>query len=349
VPDRKNKLQTLRSVGRLAAKVGLLSGLLAGSFPSAFPQSAGPPGGKSITISAKPIAGFEINDPSRTRFGELEFRGGLVLTSSERTFGGLSALRVQEDGAHFIALSDRGLWLRGRIVYQDERPAGIADAAMAPVLVAGLEPARRWDTESLAEDGSTLCAGLEGVPNILRFDYGKEGFLARGRPITIPPELKDLPGNQGLEALVFVPEGFQQRGALIALSERGLTEAGDLKAFLIGGSTPGPFAVKRKDEYNISDAAILPGGDLLVLERKFSLESGAGMRIRRLPLGEIRPGALVDGPTIIEADMRCEIDNMEALSVHRAPSGEVRLTLLSDDNHSPLQRTLLLQFSMRGE
>jgi hypothetical protein len=37
---------------------------------------------------------------------------------------------------------------------------------------------------------------------------------------------------------------------------------------------------------------------------------------------------------------------MEGLSVHRLPGGEVVLTLVSDDNFSVLQRTLLLQFTL---
>jgi hypothetical protein len=37
---------------------------------------------------------------------------------------------------------------------------------------------------------------------------------------------------------------------------------------------------------------------------------------------------------------------MEGLSVHRAAGGEIVLTLVSDDNFSPLQRTLLLQFAL---
>jgi hypothetical protein len=35
---------------------------------------------------------------------------------------------------------------------------------------------------------------------------------------------------------------------------------------------------------------------------------------------------------------------MEGLSVHRSPGGETVLTLVSDDNFSTVQRTLLLQF-----
>ena len=44
--------------------------------------------------------------------------------------------------------------------------------------------------------------------------------------------------------------------------------------------------------------------------------------------------------------MGYQIDNMEGLSVHRAPDGALVLTLISDDNFSPLQRTVLLQFTL---
>jgi hypothetical protein len=44
-----------------------------------------------------------------------------------------------------------------------------------------------------------------------------------------------------------------------------------------------------------------------------------------------------------------QIDNMEGLAVHRASDGAIVLTLISDDNFSPLQRTVLLQFTLSGE
>jgi hypothetical protein len=47
--------------------------------------------------------------------------------------------------------------------------------------------------------------------------------------------------------------------------------------------------------------------------------------------------------------MGYQVDNMEALGVHRTPQGETVLTLLSDDNFSALQRTLLLQFTLLDE
>ncbi len=337
--------------GAVMRRLGVLvaAGLVLGStiaLASAPRLGAAP---VKIDVRANPIMSFERSDPTRTRFGKLEFRGGLELTSSYSAFGGLSALRLSEGGKRFLAISDKGRWFRGRILYGDGRPTGLADVEAAPALGRDGRPlsARGWfDTESIAEDDGTLYVGIERVNQIVRFDYGKDGLLARGVPIAVPPEVKRLPYNKGLEALVFVPVGLQLAGTLLALSERGLDAAGNLMGFLIGGSTPGIFSIKRIDEFDISDAALLPEGDLLVLERRFTWLTGIAMRIRRIALAGIRPGTLVDGPILIEADMRHQIDNMEGLATHRGAAGETVLTLVSDDNFSPLQRTMLLQFTL---
>lgn len=311
------------------------------------PRPVAPP--ERIEVAAKPILEFEARDPQRRQFGALEFRGGIQLTSSFRHFGGVSAIRVEPNGQRFLALTDKGYWLRGRITYDGAAPSGIADAEMAPILGADGRPlaARGWyDTEALAEDGGTIYVGIERVHQIVRFDYGKDGLLARGRPIPLPPEMRTLPANRGIEALAWVPKGMALGGTLLAISERGLDEAGDMRAFLIGGPSPGLFTVKRSDDFDVTDAAITPDGELLILERRFSLLRGPAMRIRRLALAAIAPGAVVDGQTLIEADAGYQIDNMEGLSVHRASTGELVLTLVSDDNFSSIQRTLLLQFTL---
>jgi hypothetical protein len=311
------------------------------------PRAAEPP--VSIDVFAKPITAFDHRDATRRQFGLLEFRGGLVLTSSFRQFGGLSAIRVQADGAHFIAATDKGWWLRGRITYADTRPTGIVEAEMAAILGPDGRPlaARRWyDTESIAQDGGTLYVGIERVNRIVRFDYGKDGLTARGQPIDVPSGVRTLPNNKGLEALAFIPRGLPLAGTLVAISERGLDKEGNTLAFLIGGPRPGTFTIRRSADFDISDAALLPAGDLLLLERKFSWTSGLFIRIRRVAQAEIKPGALVDGPSLLEADLGYEIDNMEGLSVHRSASGETVLTLISDDNFSALQRTVLLQFAL---
>jgi hypothetical protein len=91
---------------------------------------------------------------------------------------------------------------------------------------------------------------------------------------------------------------------------------------------------------------LLPSGDLLLLERKFSLLGGIGIRTRRIALASVAPGAVIDGPSIFNADLGNEIDNMEGIDAHVTPDGETVLTLISDDNFSMIQRNLLLQFTL---
>jgi hypothetical protein len=302
----------------------------------------------SIEVNARPIPSFDPRDRSHVRFGSLEYRSGLVLTSPFRGFGGLSGLRLDPKGERFIALSDHGSWFTGRIVYSGREMTGLADVEAAPMLGADGRPitARGWyDSESIALDGSLVYVGLERVNQVLRFDFSKGFTRSRGEVVPLPPAAKKLPNNKGLEALVMVPKGAALAGTLIAISERGLDQNGNLIAFLVGGSSPGQFSIRRTDNYDVSDAVLL-SGDLLILERKFSWLSGIGIRIRRIPLKSVAPGALVEGPSIFEADLGLEIDNMEGIDAHVTTEGDTVLTMVSDDNFSMLQRMLLLQFTL---
>ncbi|WP_407155150.1 esterase-like activity of phytase family protein [Bradyrhizobium sp. STM 3557] len=310
--------------------------------------SAGAP--VPIDVNARPLPSFDLRDRSRIRFGKLEYRSGLVLTSSFPGFGGLSAFRFLEpNGERFISVSDQGAWFTGRIVYSGRAMAGLAEVEAAPLLFMDGKPITEhgwYDSESLAIDGDIAYVGLERVNQVMRFDFSKGFIRARGEVVPLPAVAEQLPDNQGLEALVMVPKGLPLAGTLIALSERGLNADGNLIAFLVGGPSPGQFSVRRTDNFDISDAVILPPGDLLVLERKSSLFSGVGIRIRRIALASITPGALVDGAAIFNAGLGQEIDNMEGIDAHVTPEGDTVLSMLSDDNFSMIQRTLLLQFTL---
>jgi hypothetical protein len=258
---------------------------------------------------------------------------------------------MQPDGSRFIAVTDIGRWLRGRVVYSGSAPSGIAEAEMAPMLGPDGRRlvARGWfDTEAIAEDGGAIYVGIERVHRIVKYDFAKSGFQAKGVPIPLPPEFKGMPSNGSIEALAFVPKGLPLAGTLIVITEAALDGSRNNRAFLLGGPSPGEFSVKRVDDFDVTDCALLPGGDLLILERRFSWLRSA-LRIRRLASGDLRPGATVDGSVVFYADFGQQIDNFEALGVHRAASGETVLTLVSDNNFSPLQRTLLMQFTLTGE
>jgi hypothetical protein len=206
--------------------------------------------------------------------------------------------------------------------------------------------ARGWyDTEAMAREGGTVWLATERVNRIVRFNIGRDGLAARAQVVPIPPGIASLPHNKGIECLEFVPAGLPHARSLIAISERALDEAGNIKGFVQSGAAWSEFAIKRIGDFDVTDCALTPKGDLLVLERSFSRFRGVAMRIRRMALASIQPGATIDGPVLIEADMGYQIDNMEGLSVHRDGSALV-LTLISDDNFSMIQRTLLLQFTL---
>lgn len=349
---------------RAASRRGFLLGggavLATSAMPAFAPaQPATRPAGEAehaftepvkIDVNARPIPAFDPRDRSHVRFGSLQYRSGLVLTSPYRGFGGLSGLRLDAKGERFIAISDQGAWFTGGIRYSGQAMVGLDDVEAAPLLGANGRPIterRFWyDSESIALDGSTVYVGLERVNQVLRFDFAKGFTRARGEVVPLPEAASRLPNNKGLEALVFVPKGLPLAGTLIALSERGLDPDGNLIAFLVGGPAPGQFSVRRTENYDISDAVLLPSGELLILERKFSWLAGVNIRIRSVPLKSIAPGAVVDGPAIFHADLGNEVDNMEGIDAHVTADGETVLTMVSDDNFSPLQRTLLLQFTM---
>ncbi len=304
--------------------------------------------GGPVTVSARPIAAFEPRSPEKTRFGKLAFRSGLVLSGDHSRFGGFSGLwRGGVSGSDLVAVTDNGFWLTARVTMRDGRLTGFDRAELAPILgVSGrpLHRSRYYDTESLCLAEGVAYLGVERTHDVLRFDWAGEGVMARARIVPVPREVKRLPNNRGLEAIGVVPAGQPLAGAIVAISERsGADDEPTLGVIL--GRQPGLFQVIRHDGYDITDLAFLPDGDLLLLERWYRPLRGVGMRIRRVPGLSLKAGALLDGPVLIEADLGQEIDNMEGLSVHH-DQGKTVLTLISDDNFSFLQRTVMLEFVM---
>ncbi|BBF94681.1 esterase-like activity of phytase family protein [Blastochloris tepida] len=307
----------------------------------------------ALAVQATPVTSFDPGEPERKRFGRLEFRGGLELSADNPAFGGWSGLRLDAAGERILAVSDAGVWLTGRLDTANGRLSGLSDVRIAAMRGTAGEPLARIgraDVESLAVDGSACYVGIERVHEIRRYDCSGAPFAARGMPRPVPPALKKMPKNSGLEALVAVPRDLggaasALAGSLIGITETGETGEADSLGFIIRGSRFATFRVKRSDDFSITDAA-LAGSDLLVLERHFSLLRGVSMRVRRIPLSAIEPGAVVDGEVLMTAGRGQQIDNMEGLAVHTNAAGETILTMISDDNFSFLQRTLILQFAL---
>lgn len=333
--------------------------LIAAAFVFAFPllTASGPAHaldllseGTPARMTTRQIDQFKIGR-SETKFGSLTYLGGLELISPDRNVGGLSGLISLEDGRQILAVTDNGIWFSADIEQApDGRPLGLSNARYADMLDQkgrALRKGNGSDTEALAIDGSTVLVSAERVNTIYRFPWplttGKERLVGE---LALSPEIHTLRGTKGLESIAVAPPGSPIAGTLVAIAERGKTGDDNLPGFLIGKGKVERFAVVRSDRYDATDAAFLPDGTLLLLERRFNLRDLVGMRIRRFAADSVRPGAELKGEILMEADYGNQIDNMEGLDIHRDAQGRTILTLISDNNRSILQRTLLLRFML---
>jgi hypothetical protein len=166
---------------------------------------------------------------------------------------------------------------------------------------------------------------LERNDRILLYPAG--GGLPRRAP---SPDVK-FPYNLGMEALDADP----QAGAdayVVGAEASGQTWVCRLSA----GCSADALVPKAKDA-GLSAVAVLPGGGRAYLLRAVNLLEGVRVTLR-----------IVDasGKTIDELRLArpLAVDNFEGLAALPRADGQVRFYLVSDDNFSRLQRTLLLAF-----
>ena len=319
-------------------------------FSHAVGDSVAP---KTIEIETIPVS-FAPLDPKRTRFGLLEWRGGFEIESKDRNFGGLSGLVIDKDGSRIVAVGDRGTWFAAQLSYKDAVLDGLSDARLAPLTDRKGRPIARKtmrDAEALAIDGSSLSdgllVGLERNPRVLRYGFDGRFPKRKASPLKIPKEMSRGPNNKELESVARLPGSQPFRAGLMVVSERHLDKQGNILGWIVGGPRAGRFSLRRIRDYSITDIAVVPGSsDIITLERRFTPTTGAGMLLRLIKAKDILPGSTADGTVLFEANQLYSIDNMEGLAVHETPDGELRLTVVSDDNFSILQRTLLLQFAL---
>ncbi|WP_420413194.1 esterase-like activity of phytase family protein [Roseibium sp.] len=306
--------------------------------------------GEPVKVRTRPIETFHIGHPDR-EFGALTFLGGFEILASDRKTGGLSGVISLNGGNELLAVTDNGHWVAATVEQTDTgAPKGLSDLRFAPLLGADGKTLRaRWghDTEALTLAPSGLYVSAERNHAIYHYAWpllsGKAKMLGQ---VAVPRDLGSLPRNTGIEALAVGPSGSALEGKLIAISETSPSDAHDLSGFILGPEKTARFSVKRHDRFDVTDAAFLPNGDLLLMERRFNMKDLIGLRLRRIEGSAIKPGAVLDGEYLLDADFNYQIDNMEALAVHQNAAGDTILTLLSDDNRSLLQRTLLLRFRL---
>ena len=286
-------------------------------------------------------ASLDWRDPQRRRLGGLTFLGGVYLTGPKPAFGGFSAMLVEGD--RFTLLSDGGNIVRFRMGadWQVRAPrfAELPDG-----------PGRGWhkserDSESLARDPATgqLWVGFERANQIWRFAPD----FTRAQARAAPSAMAGWPENGGAESLVRLRDG-----GFIVLAEsedgsaegtrRGLWFAGDP---VLAGQRSFAFSYRPPKGFKPTDAAELPDGRLVVLNRKVSLREGFTAVVTLVERGAVRPGRIATGREIARFAAPVVHDNFEAVAATREGQDTI-LWIASDDNQWRLQRSLLLKFRL---
>jgi hypothetical protein len=337
-PTFPSKTRPAAVRARLGSRRWVVAALGVALAFAAAPAGAADP----LILTATPVrvaAGTVIAGPG----GRLTFRGGLILRSRDRRFGGLSGLAVSADGATLLAVSNAGWWLSGRLIHDaDGVLTGLADMAIARIRGPDGAPTRgksQSDAEGLARapDGGYVVS-LESPHRLWRYPPGDAPWDSTPEVLALPEDLSAR-GNAGVEAL-----GYLGDGRLLVLCE-GCRAGGDLRGWAMNGEWRA-LAYPHDGFHRPSDLAVLSDGRVLVLERGFSLWRGIDARLMWAApesLGPDRRARLDLIATIEQSEL---LDNFEGLAARPGPNGETLIYLVSDNNFSPLQQTLLLHFEL---
>lgn len=316
------------------------------------PSMAGPV--RALKLETAKVA-FSVNDREASGIGRLKWLGTIRLTSDDKDFGGLSGLIVSDDGARFLAITDTANWVTGKLTYTNGRLTGAEGGMIAPMLDEKGEPmiGKQGDAEGLDSawhddvDGPVYVS-FEGHHRIWKYGPWDNGQRHVTGDIPLPDVAKALDSNGGLEALAVLSPW-----RIFAAAEYGKDANGDYPAWILPldlkGGAATSLSVEPKPPFSVTDAKLGPDGDLYILERAFSRQTGVATRLRRVPSADIAAAKSLKGEELALMGMSFVIDNMEGLALRRGPAGQTLVYVVSDDNfNAPLQQTLLMMFEVEN-
>ncbi len=268
---------------------------------------------------------------------QADYLGSFRWSLPDKDFGGFSGLEVSPDGMQFVAISDRGLVIEGRLQREDGRITGVEAGALHQLrnTDGGALGRYEFDAEGLAQDANgRLFMSFEAVHRV--WAYAQATATAE----TLPrhADFESMQNNSSLEALA-----IDANGALYTLPERSgkMTRPFPVYCFE-NDSWRVAFSIPRRGKFLPVGADFGPDGRLYLLERHLAGIFGFQTRVRSFRIGD---GAVEDEQTLIETSTATH-DNLEGLSVWRDASGAIRLTMISDDNFRAFQRTEFVEYRL---
>jgi len=271
-------------------------------------------------------------DASQTAVGDFRYAGGVAISARDtEQLHGLSDLEIAGTD-RLIAVGDLGILLEARLIFDAAgRLAGLADARITRLRDEdGTLPSDKTDVdaEGLAlMPGGDRLVSFERRHRILLYPAGG------GAPRRVSAPAEAFPPNAGMEALAADPEAGED-AYLVGAEESGSTWSCRAAAACIQGPS-----VEKPAEFGLVAMRRLARGQSAYLLRAYDEVRGVRVSLRIVGAGKI----------VAEMDLTAPltVDNFEGLGAEQRSDGGYRFYLLSDDNASPTQRTLLLAFDWR--
>lgn len=282
-------------------------------------------------------------DPARETLGRLRYLGGLDIPRMGQNIGGLSALDWDTQSGRLLALADDGRWVWITPEEQGGRLTGIAAIEQGPLL--GLDGEALSDKEQADSEG---LARWGAGPLAVSFERDHRVWLyAQG--------LTQAPSDTGLDLVALFAGLEDNRGVetfavsaehQLLCAERMATTANANCRMFKEGEGFVPFAAEPPQALVSrgavpTDAKALTSGEFLILFRSYSPAQGnTAAIVSYAPDGTRRELMVLQAPLTL--------DNFEGLAV-REGRDRTFLYIVSDDNFSSSQRTLLMKFELLPE
>jgi hypothetical protein len=294
----------------------------------------------SQRITATPMA-----IPSRV-VGALVVAEAWHVDARNSQFGGISSMALIGD-RRFLMASDNAMIVRMAM----GRTGAVGPSSIRPLWLdtrASLRKSGR-DLESMIRDDASgrIWLGFEHQHRIMRFTPD----LASGDGEAAPAAMQGWNANGGAEALTLLPDG-----RMLVMAETSGGPGGGSDALLFARdpvgdgpatATPLRFAYDSEGKGQVTDAAALPNGRVLILHRTISAFDGWVSTLAVADSSDIAAGRRWTSRTIARFARPGLAENFEGLAVEPIGSG-YSIWMVADDNFARWQRTLLLRLEWDG-
>ena len=319
-----------QKVKRLALGMGLAV-LAVGGVRTIYPSD-------NQDISVRSLV-LDDQHLTRRQVGILTFIAAWELHSRNEDFGGLSGLTALADD-RFVGIGDAGTLIGFGLNNNAQ-----TDKPFILPLPGSQEPTTNYkdrDSEGIAYDPASgqFWVSFEAHHAIRRYspDFTRKTGISR------PAEMQDWPDNKGAESIIRLKDG-----QFIIIAES--VDDGMHPALLFSddpvepSTTITPFYFRPPSGYRVTDGVQLPDGQIALLNRSFGFPQGFSAKVSLLPRTVLRRNSVVSAKVIATLASPLLVDNLEGITVTQK-AGDTFLWLISDNNFSIFQRTILMKFRL---